>query len=46
MEDPIVEMLSWLFVKPAEEIVAEVEIAALHSMFLVEDPRPELARNE
>jgi hypothetical protein len=41
MEDPIVEMLAWLFVKPEEEILAEVEVATLHSMFLSEDPRPE-----
>jgi len=43
MEDPIVDMLAWLFVKTEEEIVDEAEVAALHSMFLAEDPRPERA---
>jgi len=43
MEDHLVEMLSWLFVKTEEEILAEAEIAALHSMLLAEDPRPERA---
>lgn len=41
MEDPLVEMLSWLFVKTEEEIMVEAEVAALHSMFLAEDTRPE-----
>jgi hypothetical protein len=43
MEDPMVEMLAWLFVKTEEEIMVEAEVAALHSMFLVEDPRPDRA---
>jgi hypothetical protein len=41
MEDPLVEMLAWLFVKTDEEIRTEVEIAALHSIFDAEDPRPD-----
>ena len=45
MEDSVVEMLAWLFVKREEEIVAEAEVAALHSMLLGEDPRPERAGN-
>jgi hypothetical protein len=45
MEDSVVEMLAWLFVKTEEEIVAEAEVAALHSMLLGEDPRPERAGN-
>jgi hypothetical protein len=40
MEDPLAEMLHWLFVKTEEEIVAEAEVVALNSMFLAEDPRP------
>ena len=45
MKDSFVEMLEWLFVKTEEEIAAEAEIAALSSMFLIEDPRPERAGN-
>jgi len=41
MDDPIMESLAWLFVKTDEEILAEAEVAALHSMFLAEDTRPE-----
>jgi hypothetical protein len=41
MEDPVVEMLAWLFVKTEEEILVEAEVAALNSMFLAVDPRPE-----
>jgi len=41
MEDPVVEMLAWLFTKTEEEIQAEAEVEALHAMFLPEDPRPE-----
>jgi hypothetical protein len=41
MEDPVVDMLAWLFVKSEEEVLVEAEVAALHSMFLAEDPRPE-----
>ena len=41
MEDPVVEMLAWLFVKTEEEIQAEAEVAILHSMLTAEDPRPE-----
>ena len=43
MEDPLEESLAWLFVKTDEEILAEAEVAVLHSMFLVEDTRPERA---
>ena len=39
MEDPMVEMFAWLFVKTEDEIMAEAEVAALDSMFLLEDPR-------
>ena len=45
MEDPMVETFAWLFVKTEEEIMAEAEVAALDSMFLSEDPRPERAVN-
>jgi hypothetical protein len=45
MKDSLVEMLEWLFVKTEEEIAADAEIAALHSLFLAEDPRPERAEN-
>jgi hypothetical protein len=41
MDDSLVDSLSWLFVKTDEEILAEAEIAALHSMLLAEDTRPE-----
>jgi hypothetical protein len=43
MDDQLVEMLAWLFVKTEEEILMEAEVAALHAMLLVEDPRPEHA---
>jgi hypothetical protein len=43
MEDPIVEMLAWLLVKPEEEILAEAEVAILRSLYIAEDPRPERA---
>ena len=43
MEDQLVEMLAWLFTKTEEEILAEVEVAALYSMLLGEDPRAERA---
>jgi hypothetical protein len=43
MQDSVVEMLAWLFVKTEDEILVEAEVAALHSMFLAEDPRPERA---
>jgi hypothetical protein len=46
MEDPLVEMLAWLLVKTEEEVVAEAEVAALHSMLLAEDPRPERGGNK
>ena len=45
MDDPLVESLAWLFTKTDEEILAEAEVAALHSMFLAEDKRPESAAN-
>jgi hypothetical protein len=45
MDDSLFEALAWLFVKTEEEIVAEAEIVALHSMLLAEDPRPELSGN-
>ena len=41
MEEPLVEMLNWLFVKTDEEVLVEAEVAALHSMLLAEDPRSE-----
>jgi hypothetical protein len=41
MEDPVIEMLAWLFVKTEEEIQAEAEVAVLHSMLRAEDPRPD-----
>ena len=41
MEESVVEMLDWLFVKTDEEIQAEIEVAALHSMLRAEDPRPD-----
>ena len=44
MEDPLVEMFAWLFVKTEEEIMEEAEVAALRSMLLAEDPRPERSR--
>ena len=43
MEEPLLEILAWLFVKTDDEIVSEAEVAALHSMLLAEDPRPERA---
>jgi hypothetical protein len=43
VEDSVEEMFAWLFAKTDEEIVEEAEVAALHSMLLVEDPRPERA---
>ncbi|MGC1424646.1 MAG: hypothetical protein WA354_23225 [Terracidiphilus sp.] len=45
MDDSLLDCLAWLFVKTDEEILAEAEVAALHSMLLVEDTRPERARN-
>jgi hypothetical protein len=45
MEDSVVEMLAWLFVKTEEEIMAEAEVTALHAMLLPEDPRPDGAGN-
>jgi len=44
VKDLLVEMLSWLFVKSEEEILVEAEVAALTSMFIAEDPRPERPR--
>jgi hypothetical protein len=41
MQDPLVEILSWLFTKSDEEVLVEAEVAALNSMYLAEDPRPE-----
>jgi len=43
MEDPVVETLAWLFVKTDEEFLEEAEIAALYSMLIAPDPRPERA---
>lgn len=43
MEEQVVEILAWLFVKTEQEIRTEEEIAALSSMFLAEDPRPDRA---
>jgi hypothetical protein len=45
MDDPLVEIFAWLFVKTDEEILVEAEVATLHSMFIVEDTRPERADN-
>ena len=45
VDEPLVEILAWLFVKTDEEILAEVEVATLHSMFIAEDTRPERACN-
>ena len=45
MEDSLLEILAWLFVKTEDEIVSEAEVAALHSMLLAEYPRPERAGN-
>jgi hypothetical protein len=45
MEDSLLENLAWLLVKTEEEIVTEAEVAALRSMLLAEDPRPERAGN-
>ena len=44
VKDLLVEMLSWLFVMSEEEIMVEAEVAALTSMFIAEDPRPERPR--
>ena len=41
MEDPVVDMLAWLFVKTDEDFLEEVEVAALYSMLIAPDPRPE-----
>ncbi len=41
METSVVEMLAWLYVKTEEEILVEAEIAAITSMYLAPDPRPE-----
>jgi hypothetical protein len=41
MEDTVVEMLNWLFVKTDEEILLDAEVAALYSMLIPKDPRPE-----
>jgi len=40
MDDSLLESLAWLFIKTDEEILAEAEIAVLHSMLLAEDTRP------
>jgi len=45
MEDSLVEMLAWVLTKTDEEILAEIEVAALNSMLLAEDPRPERGGN-
>lgn len=44
MDEPLLEMLAWLFEKSEEEILVEAEIAAITSMYLAEDPRPEIRR--
>ncbi len=41
MKEPLVEMLAWLFSKTEEELIVEAEIAAITSMYLAEDPRPD-----
>jgi hypothetical protein len=45
VDDPIVEILAWLFVKTDEEILVEAEVSTLHSMFMAEDTRPERAEH-
>jgi hypothetical protein len=46
MEDPTVEMLAWLFVKTEEEFIEEAEVAALYSMLIAPDPRPERTQHQ
>ena len=41
MEDTAVEMLNWLLVKTDEDILVDAEVAALYSMLIPRDPRPE-----
>jgi hypothetical protein len=41
MEDTVVEMLNWLLVKTDEDILVDAEVAALYSMLIPRDPRPE-----
>jgi hypothetical protein len=41
MEDTVVEMLNWIFEKTEEEILVDAEVAALYSMLIPRDPRPE-----
>lgn len=41
MEDTVVEMLNWLLVKTDEDILLDAEVAALYSMLIPRDPRPE-----
>lgn len=45
MDDSLVESLAWLLAKTDEEILEDAEVAALHSMFLAEDTRPERTCN-
>jgi hypothetical protein len=46
MEDTAVEMmLNWLFVKTDEDILVDAEVAALYSMLIPRDPRPEPVSN-
>ncbi|MGB6193047.1 MAG: hypothetical protein WBF42_11300 [Terracidiphilus sp.] len=42
MDKPLLEILAWLFAKSEEDILVEAEIAAITSMYLAEDPRPEV----
>lgn len=41
MEDTVVEMLNWLFVKTDEDVLVDAEVAALYSMLIPRDPREE-----
>lgn len=42
MEDTVVvEMLKWLLVKTDEDILVDAEVAALYSMLVPRDPRPD-----
>ena len=41
MEDTVIEMLNWIFVKTDEDILVDAEVAVLYSMLIPRDPRPE-----
>jgi hypothetical protein len=42
-DDELLEMLAELFTKTDEEVLADAEIASLHTMLVPVDPRPERA---